>query len=415
MLYYVMKWLILSHSFNMDGRAASLTITDKIPFLLEKGVQPIVISGVQGTPDTRFPHYKILPWGPAGFLYDCRYAYPKFVRLCLRFLLLPFLLLEWFFSGLSNQSSWAIPAAYKGIRLIQAGGGSAEISTMYSTGGAWSAHFAAWMIKKYYRNRITWIAEIHDPMHLEKKTYRETYAVRTLEGLICRDADHVFWFTKAALASARRRHPALKGKGFTIYPGSLPPICRFIKTHEGYTDYLNITHFGILSDDRSLAPILKHLGEYPQIRIHVYGCQLDQASKKAMLAYGLTDKVIVHGRLETAEGVSGRERIMDIMKSSDVLLALHGNHEGCAEYIPSKLYDYFWTDRPLLALTYQNPELDSILQERGAYVCHEESISSVLKDLYRDWQAGQLRQTIYRPVSPEQAVNTILERLEIKG
>ena len=32
------RWLIISHGFNMDGRAASLTVTDKIPYLQDQGV-----------------------------------------------------------------------------------------------------------------------------------------------------------------------------------------------------------------------------------------------------------------------------------------------------------------------------------------------------------------------------------------
>ena len=38
------SWLILSHGFNMDGRASSQTITDKMPYLLEAGIKPIVFS-----------------------------------------------------------------------------------------------------------------------------------------------------------------------------------------------------------------------------------------------------------------------------------------------------------------------------------------------------------------------------------
>ena len=37
------NWLLLSHAFNMDGRAASLTITDKMPYLLEAGIQPCLL------------------------------------------------------------------------------------------------------------------------------------------------------------------------------------------------------------------------------------------------------------------------------------------------------------------------------------------------------------------------------------
>lgn len=42
------RWLILSHGFNMDGRAASQTITDKIPFLVANNINPIIVSACTG-------------------------------------------------------------------------------------------------------------------------------------------------------------------------------------------------------------------------------------------------------------------------------------------------------------------------------------------------------------------------------
>jgi hypothetical protein len=50
------RWLILSHGFNMDGRAASQIVTDKIPYFLEVGIKPIVFSAITGSKDERFPH-----------------------------------------------------------------------------------------------------------------------------------------------------------------------------------------------------------------------------------------------------------------------------------------------------------------------------------------------------------------------
>src|SRR4051812_46246363 len=68
------RWLILSHAFNVDGRAESLTITDKMPHLLAHGIAPTVLSSVMGTHDTRFAHRQLLPWGPAGIRFDLRHV-----------------------------------------------------------------------------------------------------------------------------------------------------------------------------------------------------------------------------------------------------------------------------------------------------------------------------------------------------
>jgi hypothetical protein len=67
------RWLILSHAFNMDGRAASQTITDKIPYFLEAGIELTVFSSITGIKDTRFVHRQFLAWGPAAFRFDFRH------------------------------------------------------------------------------------------------------------------------------------------------------------------------------------------------------------------------------------------------------------------------------------------------------------------------------------------------------
>ena len=67
------RWLILSHAFNVDGRAESVTITDKIPHLIAAGIEPVVLSSVMGARDERFTHYQLLPWGPAGMRFDLRH------------------------------------------------------------------------------------------------------------------------------------------------------------------------------------------------------------------------------------------------------------------------------------------------------------------------------------------------------
>ena len=68
------RWLILSHAYNVDGRAESVTITDKIPHLLAAGIEPVVFSSVMGQPDPQVTHVQMLPWGPAGIRFDLRHV-----------------------------------------------------------------------------------------------------------------------------------------------------------------------------------------------------------------------------------------------------------------------------------------------------------------------------------------------------
>ena len=149
------RWLILAHGFNMDGRAASLTITDKIPYLLKAGIEPVVFSAITGIKDDRFLHRQFLAWGPSGFRFDFRhwvankYGRGLFYKVTTRtvsLLLTPFIAIEKLCLGYSSQWSWALPAYIHGRNLIKAG----KVDLVYSTGGAWSAHLAGLWLKIYW-------------------------------------------------------------------------------------------------------------------------------------------------------------------------------------------------------------------------------------------------------------------------
>jgi hypothetical protein len=68
------RWLILSHAYNVDGRAESLTITDKIPYLIDAGIEPVIFSSLMGRRDSHHVHCQFLPWGPAGLRFDLRHV-----------------------------------------------------------------------------------------------------------------------------------------------------------------------------------------------------------------------------------------------------------------------------------------------------------------------------------------------------
>jgi len=419
-----MKWLILSHGFNMDSRAASLTITDKIPYFMNAGIKPIVLSAITGTQDTRFPHIQLFPWGPSGFKFDMRHWLSnkikkgivyKIIFFFLSVVLFPFILIEKLIFGLSSQSSWALPAAYKGLRILSKN----DVPVVFSTGGSWSAHYAAWLIKKN-RPTVKWIAEIHDPMVCREggASTRESRFVEKLEGLICRDADHIYWFAEEALKYAKHRHPNLGAKGFTVQPGSEPPGCYDVQiplTHTyNDTSRINVCYFGAVGYN-SLGPLLTAIEELKlndDMNLIFYGTDFDKKSQQALTGQkaltGLSVKCMQ--RLSRAESYQK-------MCQADVLLLLHGDGKRCEECIPSKIYDYYWTNRPILALTKLTPSFDQDLIERGAYVGNidePETIRLALKELVSDWRAGQLRTTLYQPISPKNAVDKILKVFKTK-
>ena len=436
------RWLILSHGFNMDGRAASQTITDKIPYLLEAGVQPIVFSAITGIKDQRFPHRQFLAWGPAAFRFDFRHWIAnqygrgfiyKLLTRTVSILLAPFIGLEKLLLGYSSQWSWAMPAFMHGYKLIRDG----KIDLVYSTGGAWSAHLVGLWLKKV--TGIKWIVEIHDPLvirkspvdiGLEKPKNRDAGFRHYLEKQIIRYADFAWWFTDGAVHYAKARNTNLNtagnAQGFIVLPGAEPPGGLAEAKSHLYTDTLNLSHSGSLAKDRSLSTILNALHslfkKYPQarekIRVHAYGAALDELTVDAIKNYGYQDVLIAHGRLEkdSATGKSGRERVVEKMQEADVLILLHGNDEWCAEYIPSKFYEYLWTGRPIWGITHRNPQLDEMLSDRGAYLSHEgdsAGINMALERIWLDWSERKLIEPKWQPLGVNQAVFKILSEVQI--
>ena len=434
-------WLILSHGFNMDGRASSQTITDKIPYFLDAGIKPIVLSAITGKKDDRFQHKQFLAWGPAAFRFDFRHWIAnkygrgflyKLLTRTVSILLAPLIGLEKLSLGYSSQWSWAMPAFMHGLRLIR----QKKVNLIFSTGGSWSAHLAGLWLKK--RTGLPWIAEIHDPLVIRKDPNdqgfnkpknRDAQFRQYLEKQICKYADLVWWFTDGALHYAKVRNVNLNAsndaRGIVVIPGAEPPVNKSNASLHAYGNKLNLCHFGSLAKDRSLSTILLAvfalIKKYPEareaIQIHAYGAPLDELSKQAIESFACQDLFLAHGRLEMDHKTSksGRERVIEKMQIADVLILLHGDDEWCAEYIPSKYYEYLWTGRPIWAITHRNVQLDEMIQERGGYLSHSgdlEGINMALERIWLDWSGKKLLRPQWMPIGVDQAVATILKNAE---
>jgi glycosyltransferase involved in cell wall biosynthesis len=412
---YKQRWLVLSHAFNMDGRAASQTITDKLPHLEAAGIELVVLSGVSGRQDTQYEHYRLWPIGPAGIRFELRHVLRKHIasafvyRLLMVLLslpLLPFMLMEKLMRPVESSWSWWVSAYLQGRRLAR----HRNFDLIYSTGGAFAAHVAARALQK--KLAVRWLAEIHDPMVMPGKT-ADTPQERMqaqIEHVICTHADAAIWFTDQALASAKRRHPQLGARGHVVLPGIDSPF----KVMPEYrpSEIMRIGHFGALSATRNLVPLLVSLEEIHKtqpevlkfIELHVYGGPLDAGSKAQLEISKIRSCVKHFGRIEAnpLSGLSGRDQILKLMRSMDVLLLLHGNEPVCAEYIPSKLYEYLWMQRPILALVHRNPQMESLLMKEGhtvVQVSGQENPSSEITNLlanslvtlYEKWAMNSLK------------------------
>lgn len=417
-------WLVLSHAYNMDGRAASQTITDKIPHLLKLGIEPIVVSGVLGKQDKVVEHHQVLPAFPAGLRFDLRHYLKQRIssRIIYRVImttislaLLPFYLLEKIFIHLETSWSWAISAYFASAAIIR----KRRPALIYSTGGAYAAHLAGyWLARRY---GVRWIAEIHDPMIYadQPKKIRARFAA-WLERKICTHADVVWWFTEEALARARARHPQLGSRGHCLIPGADAPEFNRVPSQRG--THLVIGHFGSLAETRNLEVFLQGLHKFldrdpqraEQIRLQLYGGGIDSVSARAMQNFRHPQIIEQFGRLETdpITGESGRMRVIKRMNAVDCLLLLHGTVPFCEEYMPSKMYEYLWTQRPILALVWHNQQMQNMLRELGHWAVaadDADAVAAALNELYTRWLHADLADSGRpSPYTAEAAVRQII-------
>lgn len=409
------RWLILAHAFNMDGRAASQTITDKLPYLLQAGIEVVVLSGVLGGQDPRLEHHRLWSSGPSGVRFEMRHVlrqkltHPALYRLCmtlLSLLLLPAMLIERLFYPVENSWSWQFSAARRGRALAR----QQAFDLIYSTGGAVAAHLAAHRLQQELG--IPWLAEVHDPfVHpgTVPRSRRERFFAG-VETLICQHAQVVIWFTQQALDSARRRNPVLGERGHVMLPGVDSPFTGPLPVYSPGSK-LVMGHFGSLSATRTLKPLMHawHWLEQhaPQVsrdlELHIFGGTLDDTSTQLAAQWGLSNRIRPFGRIETdpTTGESGRSQVLRRMRQCDVLLLVHGEDAICEEYIPSKVYEYLWMQRPILATVHDNPQMADILRGQGHRVAQSSlraggselaaaEVAQHLKALWVQWRESGL-------------------------
>jgi len=256
---------------------------------------------------------------------------------------------------------------------------------LYSTAGPPTTHLAGYILHKIYG--LPWMAELHDPLILDDQhpRWHKYYFNRFVEKIVCSNASVVVYFTNRALKNANRRHP-IKNKAIVVRPGANPPD--FHSVSYSKTDKIHFGHFGSLDKTRNLEMLIRAFYELirqkpdleRRIILDVYGCELDAVSRKALNKYPLGEVLIEHGRLEydPETGKSGRQQIMEAMKSMDVLVVLHGGEGSvCYEYIPSKLYEYLLTGRPVLGLVETGTELEGFLMENKHASVDKNDVSEV--------------------------------------
>lgn len=407
------RWLIISYFANIDAMAPSHHIDDRLVFFRQKGVDVHLLSSPCGARCHSLPHTRIFSPAPSGIRYEVRHFLRRKTRTKTRFkfweilLLLPVFplyFLEKAFLRLDSTWSWFLTASIPAVILSIKN----RPDIIYSTGGPVSAHLAA-MVASFFTG-IPYIAEFQDPLvHQYAAPGRfERRFIKKVERLIFRTAHAAVFLTQRAAENAHDRNGE-STKSFAVYAGAVPPGNDTLYSRE---EAFNIAHFGSLGGSRNLDYFFKAAAslfrERPGLsqyfRLHLFGNNSRDVSKK-IEQFPFKEALCVQGKVK-------RRQAVEQMYKADVLLLIQNTDDVSFETIPSKVYEYLHTGRPILALAYRNPELQSMLEEMGHIVVQadeEEAIKRGLEKYLEKWSRNELPSSpLKSPYTVERAVEKLI-------
>lgn len=396
-------WIIFSHCYNMDGRAASQLIKPRVTGLTKRGFKCSVISAPNGSHDPSiFKHRRVFSIFPAGLKFELRHWIRREVQckvLQRIFLLLnsiilsPLAVVERILIPLESQWSWFFGAFTSGISSIFAKRN--QINLIYSTGGPVGGHIAGILLSKLFE--IPCICEIQDPLFFDSAKWnpkgRSKHLYKIIEKYILRNSDATVFMSRTAMIRAVSRTKADPQGANFIYSGAPEVNSLSHRSCNDTNSQIILAHFGTLADRRNLNSLFQSLLEV----IH------EQPSAKDLLKielYGFLDSM-VEGSISSFEfksmisiqGTIPHELALRKMEQSDILILIQDDSYVAEETIPSKVYEYLQSNKPVFALV-NNEELFNNLRESNCYsamIKDRKMIGKEILSLLKDAQENSLK------------------------
>ncbi|WP_221074088.1 hypothetical protein [Agarivorans aestuarii] len=212
-----------------------------------------------------------------------------------------------------------------------------------------SSHFLAEKLIKSCS--VKWAQIWGDPWQSDVNTNGIIDGLRAsyYEKRFLEQADKIFYVSLPTLELMRNIYPSIKSKAFYIPRSYLRSV-----TSPSFKSKLtiNIVYTGVLKG-RSITPLLDSISSFNQTssalkyRLKIFG-KLSEAQLSTLES---CDFASYFGEVQLSE-------VFRAYREADVLLYI-GNKSGTTQ-IPGKLYDYFGTDKPILALV--EDEKDRVYQ-----------------------------------------------------
>lgn len=254
-----------------------------------------------------------------------------------------------------------------------------KTAKILATGGPSSAHLAAALAGRLFSRKA--ILEFQDPfigveMALSTRVIK---VLQKIENFLIRNSEKTVYVTNVASNRARSRHPQLKDKVTSVYPGAwnylkeLPPTSTTISLDSP----IEFLHLGTLYGNRNLNTFFEAVDEF-----NLQNKALSNRLKIVNLGSMYGDFVGNYELRPDFHQLKELPRLAALKRAqlaSFLLLVQHSDLRS-EETIPFKFYDYLNLGSPIFAL-HKNDELANLVRNSGGYAARLDSKSEILTAL----------------------------------
>jgi glycosyltransferase involved in cell wall biosynthesis len=288
-----------------------------------------------------------------------------------------------------SEIGWLIPAVVAGTKAIR----TETIDVIYSTGKPWTAHLIGLTLKRLTGKPL--ITDFRDPWLTNPfrghtsiiKDRAETF----LERMVIESSDLVISNTASMKAEFAERFSGCPTTKFVVLHNGFDP-----SDYDGGTttqlrraDKFVLTHTGFLYGKRDPRLFLDALAslvdarciERKKIQVWLVGSvELTYDLTESLKCWRLDDIVRVVPHVPYQESLK-------YLRNSDALLLLQ---PGTTTQIPSKLFEYLGTQKPILAISPRDGATASLVSVEAMGVTAEatdvQEIATAILKLYRGWE-----------------------------
>jgi glycosyltransferase involved in cell wall biosynthesis len=267
---------------------------------------------------------------------------------------------------------------------------SEHIDCIYSSGGPWSSHLAAALIKK--KHGVPLVLDFRDPWasnpDLAPRSRMVRAASRWLEGFCVRAADQITLNTVSLRDDFIRRYPGMGQAKFTTITNGFEEVPLAPKAARGSA--FTLVHAGEIYLSRNPGPFLRAvlgLIQRGDIGAGELKVQLVGGCSRTAQIDALLSTQELRGVVEIMPRVSHKEALQYQMQADALLLF----QTGFPLQVPRKIFEYMSLMKPVLAIAEGDSATARIVEDSKVGVVAEqnvESITSAVLQLHRSWRSG---------------------------